>query len=609
MLKTKTHAQSKLTGKLVSVMAAVALAASMAIAPASAFALNTTGAVDDSGNPATTGNIHVHKYKTSTPSGIPGTGADNQALPTDATPLDGVGFTLYKLDTATVEGATPGTAAATAAPSQANVSTFLANYEDTSFTAQMATTGAANPNSGKADFTGLAFGYYLLVETTTPTGVQAAVPSIIAVPYADTVTSGGTTTTVVRADVHVYPKNASTDPVTKTQVNPPAGAPAGTKLPGQTVVPGDNVAYQIATSIPAPTTPAGGGTLSSVTSVYLEDILPVNTLGDMTLAIQTAGMVVTAVQQSGASFVIPASDYTYVAATAAGAPPVAANTARWTLDAAALASINAVAATDPVVKVKVDFIAQVTNDAFVTGVDTNGQPVINNQATAEVVDPAGATTVAPGTPGTTPSVPVATAGFKFTKTEADGTTALAGATFALAPTYADATAGNYLAKPTSAPGTTPSWTGATAWTETSAATTGLVTFAGLGSNLGVLPAGGGAATAWTALDTAIAGLTNGTSTTLDVWVVETSAPTGFRLLQAPQKITLTISKDATGNVTANAGNFVGIVNVKNGQTGGGNFALPNTGGAGTIAFAVVGLVLIGSAVYYFARRRKNGEQH
>ena len=574
MESTKT----KLPSKLVSLAAALAMTAALALAgPAAAFALNSAGAVDDSGTAATQGAIHVHKYKTGAPSGTPGTGAPGQTVPADAATLDGAQFTIHKLDTAKVEGS--GAPAAPTAPDAVNVAAFLATYEDTTFAPQTQTTAGG----GIADFTGLGFAYYLLVEdaaTATALGVTPAAPSIVTVPYADS----SATPAVMRADVHVYPKNASSDDVTKTQVQAPTGAPS-TVQPGQPVAPGDKVAYSVAVSIPAPITG------SSTQAVTIYDNVPRNpTSGQPTLSITASSwMSLSAVQQSGASIALAPADYTF---TPAAAP---AWQASWALTASGLAKINAVAGGDYVVKVKADFVADVTNEAFTTGVDASGQPVIVNTAQADVVDGGGTAHNYAPTPGTTTVV----AGLSFTKTD-NAAAPLQGATFALAPTYADATAGRFLTKTI---GST------SAWTETSAVTTGTVTFAGLtGSTMGLLGAGGAASSGWTALSAQIAGMANGTTGTYDFWAVETAAPTGFRLLQAPQKITVNIAKDAAGNVTASAGNAVGIVNVADGQTGGGNFALPNTGGAGTIAFVVVGVALIGSAAYYFARRRKNGER-
>ena len=56
--------------------------------------------------------------------------------------------------------------------------------------------------------------------------------------------------------------------------------------------------------------------------------------------------------------------------------------------------------------------------------------------------------------------------------------------------------------------------------------------------------------------------------------------------------------------TSVAGGPLSLVNMRDGQEGGGNFALPNTGGAGALVFGIVGVLLIGVAATYFVRSRK-----
>ena len=91
---------------------------------------------------------------------------------------------------------------------------------------------------------------------------------------------------------------------------------------------------------------------------------------------------------------------------------------------------------------------------------------------------------------------------------------------------------------------------------------------------------------------------------------ETKAPNGYRILQAPQKVTLQIVKaTADAKVTTTVvGGPLSLVNTRDGQEGGGNFALPNTGGTGALVFGIVGAVLIAAAVTYFVRSRKR-DQH
>ena len=143
----------RLSGALAALVA-LALMAPMGAVPA--LALDAGGLADDG-----SASITVHKYKTQSSSSTPGTGEDGQGLPVGAQPLEGVSFTLYRLDNAKVEGAVAGTAAPAGAPTADDVAAFLATYRDNGFAPNVQTT---DPH-GTATSASLAFGYYLLVET------------------------------------------------------------------------------------------------------------------------------------------------------------------------------------------------------------------------------------------------------------------------------------------------------------------------------------------------------------------------------------------------------------------------------------------------------------
>ena len=119
-------------------------------------------------------------------------------------------------------------------------------------------------------------------------------------------------------------------------------------------------------------------------------------------------------------------------------------------------------------------------------------------------------------------------------------------------------------------------------------------------------------TAYTAIEQAVTAARSslGTVQTVELWMCETKAPNGYRILQAPQKVTLQIVKaTADAKVTTTVvGGPLSLVNTRDGQEGGGNFALPNTGGTGALVFGIVGAVLIAAAVTYFVRSRKR-DQH
>ena len=202
----------RLSGRMATALTALVLAATMALGAVPAFALNDGGLTDDG-----TASLPVHKYRTPSASSEPGTGstADKANVPTGAEAMSGVDFTLYRLDPAKVEGAVAGTAAATAAPSADGGAACLARYKSPSATPVVKTTGT----EGTATFDSLPFGYYLLVETSAGgANVEASVPSIITLPYAQQATGGSTT---YLKDVHVYPKNVSKGEDEKTVIDEP----------------------------------------------------------------------------------------------------------------------------------------------------------------------------------------------------------------------------------------------------------------------------------------------------------------------------------------------------------------------------------------------------
>ena len=233
-------------------------------------------------------------------------------------------------------------------------------------------------------------------------------------------------------------------------------------------------------------------------------------------------------------------------------------------------STNASNVDGQVVKVLLGITATVNDNAYNGGIDATGQPSIANTAVATVSDSDG-TVMIDGKESVTPAV--TTMGFKLTKVDADGNPVTSdSATFKLAASYADAVAGTFIKN------------GSTSadLTATSSLADGTAVFSGLSAR--ALTSGG-------------------------LWLVETDAPDGYRILQAPQKVTLRIAKataDATVSSTVVDGPL-SVVNTMNGQEGGGNFALPNTGGMGAVAFLVAGAALVAFAVASFARSRKGGK--
>ena len=88
----------------------------------------------------------------------------------------------------------------------------------------------------------------------------------------------------------------------------------------------------------------------------------------------------------------------------------------------------------------------------------------------------------------------------------------------------------------------------------------------------------------------------------DYWLVETQAPEGFNKLTDPIKVTITKDSDTEWTVKKNDTSETDkIIDVEN-STGS---LLPSTGGRGTIAFAVIAVLLVfGVAVSYIRDKRK-----
>lgn len=172
------------------------------------------------------GSITIHKYEYNGTMKISGTGETTDKLPTDADvkPLQGVGFTIYKVadvdDLTTYYSANP-----TDLPS---VNTYVENGKIKSVysTSQVGEEVKTNAE-GIAEFKTLDLGFYVVVETTTPDKVTTPVdPFIVSVPMT---TKDGDNWLY---DVHVYPKNKTTYggvTLEKTGKN-------GTKLEGVTFV-------------------------------------------------------------------------------------------------------------------------------------------------------------------------------------------------------------------------------------------------------------------------------------------------------------------------------------------------------------------------------------
>lgn len=171
------------------------------------------------------GSITIHKFEYNPSSGAPsqqGTGAEGEGAPAGATPLDGVTFEIYQVQSQTwLESYYGGQVTAS--------SQDFSKMDASDYYTKNSTTGAITVNSGAtkvatvtttttetdkgvAKKDGLALGLYLVVETKTPDKVTSpADPFLVSVPMtriADNDTTNKLTDWIY--DVHVYPKNSTT---------------------------------------------------------------------------------------------------------------------------------------------------------------------------------------------------------------------------------------------------------------------------------------------------------------------------------------------------------------------------------------------------------------
>ena len=171
------------------------------------------------------GSITIHKFENNPSSGAPsqqGTGAEGEGAPTGATPLDGVTFEIYQVQSQTwLESYYGGQVTAS--------SQDFSKMDASDYYTKNSTTGAITVNSGAtkvatvtttttetdkgvAKKDGLALGLYLVVETKAPDKVTSpADPFLVSVPMtriADNDTTNKLTDLIY--DVHVYPKNSTT---------------------------------------------------------------------------------------------------------------------------------------------------------------------------------------------------------------------------------------------------------------------------------------------------------------------------------------------------------------------------------------------------------------
>ena len=204
--------------------------------------------------------------------------------------LEGAGYTLYK-----VMSLTPGEQAGDYAkyevvPEFENVlrgvkPDALGNYSSQQLenlidqlkaeidkgTISAAAREAKTDTSGEVTFSDLALGYYLVVESTAPTGYVAGRPFLIAIPSTDNYADGlgGTEGTQWVYHVAAEPKNA------KVTIDKQLAGPEDQAEQDGSVGVGDFVKYQVNTTIPAYTKEYFGKNVSFVISDTMSDGLEI----------------------------------------------------------------------------------------------------------------------------------------------------------------------------------------------------------------------------------------------------------------------------------------------------------------------------------------------
>lgn len=172
------------------------------------------------------GSLTIHKYETNTaPTGV----HDNGESTTSGTPLNGVTFTLYKVqDDTWLKSYYQGTGTSPAMPQ-------VSDYVDSNGTPKTGVTlptgiPVTTAGDGTAVASGLELGLYLVVETDKPDAVkQAAEPFLVSIPM----TSVDKTNWLY--DVTVNPKNVTTyGAATLKKVGYTGSAPDSTAMSGYT---------------------------------------------------------------------------------------------------------------------------------------------------------------------------------------------------------------------------------------------------------------------------------------------------------------------------------------------------------------------------------------
>jgi len=490
-------------GKTIRPWRALATALSVAVVAMSLSAIPASAATVNPGtiDGSQTGSITVHKYeRPSTPTGLPNNGT--QVDTTGLTPLAGIDFTIQQVNTIDLT-TNAGWQSANTLSNAFNPANAAGSITGAGFTLGAGTVKTTVAD-GTAAFTGLPLGLYLVTETNYPAGVTPSAPFLVSVPLTDPNNSNAWL-----YNVHVYPKNSLTT-ATKTVQD------------GSAVKLGDPVNWTIKGGIPTDAI-IDGYKITDALDSKLTYVGATVTLVD--------GTAITAGTDYNVVFDAPSNTVSVVFTPAGRVVLAAHNTTQ----------------VQVVVNTTVNTIGEIAN-------------------TAVVYPNAASFTTTPGQPGgpiVTPPVETKWGNITLEKVNQNGT-ALAGASFSVYATAADAKAG-----------TNPVTLGGK--TVFTVAANGQLTISGLRYS----DFANGATVA------------PGDPAYRTYYLVETTAPAGYELLAAPISFLVTAATTAVGvdlqvkNVPSNSG-----------------FELPFTGGPGTTILYGAGLLILAGAVLLLVRSRR-----